>query len=568
MMAYYAGDDSSPVRAAVPVTGRRATPAQRRHLVSPKKDHHRQAAPLPQPQQQLPGDDTTPRLRPRSVPTSTWTSTVPSAGSSFTNGGGRIPPQPADGEAVHRPYVNPEDLPASTTQRAQLAQGLPLPDYSPHGSRAPSFGQPQRSPPRDQQQAAVPHAADWNWSVPPQDLSHTTRPAHADQPHYDEPNYHEHGHHHHHDPAANHHFYEPQQDGKQQNHDRDEEVMELEQEVSHLRSQLQHERERANSAEAAQRLAAQHVASDADADRRIAQLEAQLDAERREHREALRRIADQSAGEIAGALLDKRELESRLSDQQHRLDAVTAELELMKTRVDALSAALVTERADASAMMTSYRERLSSAMAMPLSQPSGYSVPFQQAHTSIFNTSATHSQPYAQGAPLDAAFRKSPPRQQQQHQQQHTNFQAYAPQAVPATPPPTARREAPAPLRTPPRGGSTATNDHYHHQHYQQQQQQQQQPPPPSPTRQQVRDKNEKAATVDPTEVDSLEHKLYDLSSERDAIDLQLRKVEHVRVRSIADKAKKETLSRRLADLNQAISGVRKRLRDLSALER
>lgn len=92
--------------------------------------------------------------------------------------------------------------------------------------------------------------------------------------------------------------------------------------------------------------------------------------------------------------------------------------------------------------------------------------------------------------------------------------------------------------------------------------------PADSPARHAIRDKNATVATTDTNEVEQLEDRLCTLSAQRDAADEQLRRIEHTRIRSLAEKARRDTLTREVAELNASVSNVRRRLRELSALAR
>ena len=85
-----------------------------------------------------------------------------------------------------------------------------------------------------------------------------------------------------------------------------------------------------------------------------------------------------------------------------------------------------------------------------------------------------------------------------------------------------------------------------------------------------MKDKNstQHPSTADYAVVDSLEKELFVVSRERDSVDQDLRKAESVKVRSLSDKVRKDTLQRRLVDLTNQIGAVRKKLRECSALER
>ena len=76
------------------------------------------------------------------------------------------------------------------------------------------------------------------------------------------------------------------------------------------------------------------------------------------------------------------------------------------------------------------------------------------------------------------------------------------------------------------------------------------------------------APPIDVKEVERLEQRLMVACKERGEVDEAFRKVEFMKVRSLADKAKRETLQRRMAELSSEISTVRGRLRELAALER
>jgi hypothetical protein len=84
-----------------------------------------------------------------------------------------------------------------------------------------------------------------------------------------------------------------------------------------------------------------------------------------------------------------------------------------------------------------------------------------------------------------------------------------------------------------------------------------------------VRDKNAATRVAGGhQEVATLEQELFETRMKRDEIDTAFRRIEHDRVRTMADKARREALQRELKELNLKTSCILKRLRDISALER
>jgi len=319
---------------------------------------------------------------------------------------------------------------------------------------------------------------------------------------------------------------------------------------------------------------------------RVEELEALLEKEREEHRLGTKRLIESTSDDVAAAHARARDAEAESERLRGKLAAQATEVEVAQARAATLARALEEERQDSAALAASFRSRLAAAVeaqvvrpapaptqtAYSRDRPSPGRPPVESVHDSHeWQPQASQPQrspPRADAAAathasaMDAAPRsRTPPR-----------TTPPVPASVAHATPDRVPREASAVLRTPPRQTPRVPTAQLPAAGVQS---------PPStgdpsaadksPTRagHAVRDKNATApAAVDPREVESLEARLFELCRDRDATDQQLRRVENVRVRSLADKAKKDNLVRRLAELNGAVSDVRKRLRELSALER